>query len=142
VNFLLNSHGSLRPRKEHHTIGVSFLAYKTHGNKNEEGRKRSKQQECKEHELSLSLKSLGGRSGFGTWGGFDSIELSLGVNALALVLNVKCWKLGCLEWWWLEGIYSPQPPHSRWGWLLSMDAPNSPVRHRTLPGALATLPNR
>jgi hypothetical protein len=39
------------------------------------------------------------------------------VNALALVLNVKCWKLGCLEWWWLGGggIYSPQPPHSRWG---------------------------
>jgi hypothetical protein len=24
------------------------------------------------------------------------------VNALALVLNVKCRKLGCLEWWWLE----------------------------------------
>jgi hypothetical protein len=26
------------------------------------------------------------------------------------------------------GIYSPQPPHSRWGWLLSMGAPDSPVR--------------
>jgi hypothetical protein len=26
------------------------------------------------------------------------------VNALALVLNVKCWKLGCLEWWWL-GVF-------------------------------------
>jgi hypothetical protein len=50
------------------------------------------------------------------------------VNALALVLNVKCWKLGCLEWWWLGGIYSPQPPHSRWGRLLSMGAPDSPVR--------------
>jgi hypothetical protein len=23
---------------------------------------------------------------------------------LALVLNVKCWKLGCLEWWWL-GVF-------------------------------------
>jgi hypothetical protein len=56
---------------------------------------------------------------------FDSIELCLGVNALALVLNVKCWKLGCLEWWWLGGIYSPQPPHSRWGWLLSMGVPDS-----------------
>jgi hypothetical protein len=50
----------------------------------------------------LSLNSLGDWSGFGTWRGFDSIELCLGVNALALVLNVKCWKLGCLEWWWLE----------------------------------------
>jgi hypothetical protein len=39
VSFLLNSHGSLRPRKDHHTIGVSCLAYKTLGNKNEEGRK-------------------------------------------------------------------------------------------------------
>jgi hypothetical protein len=26
------------------------------------------------------------------------------------------------------GIYSPQPPHSHWGWLLSMGAPDSPVR--------------
>jgi hypothetical protein len=29
-----------------------------------------------------------------------------------------------------------------WGRLLSMGAPNSPVRHRTLSGALATSPNR
>jgi hypothetical protein len=76
----------------------------------------------------LSLKSLGDWIGFGTWRGFDSIKLCLGVNALALVLNVKCWKLGCLKWWWLRGIYSPQPPTSRWGWLLSMDAPDSLVR--------------
>jgi hypothetical protein len=26
------------------------------------------------------------------------------------------------------GIYSPQPPHSRWGRLMSMGAPNSSVR--------------
>jgi hypothetical protein len=26
------------------------------------------------------------------------------------------------------GIFSPQPPHSRWGRLLSMGTPNSPVR--------------
>jgi hypothetical protein len=32
-------------------------------------------------------------------------------------------------------IYSPQPLHSRWGWLLSMGAPDSPVRqprHQTV----------
>jgi hypothetical protein len=29
------------------------------------------------------------------------------------------------------GIYSPQPPTSHWGRLLSMGAPDSPVRHRT-----------
>jgi hypothetical protein len=66
-------------------------------------------------------------------------------------------KLGYLEWWWLGGIYSPQPPHSRWGGCLSMGAvrcashvtqplgfwrfwplerwlhvaPDSPVLHRT-----------
>jgi hypothetical protein len=50
------------------------------------------------------LQSLGDLSGFGTWGGVDSIELCLRVNALALVLNVKCWRLGCLEWWWL-GVF-------------------------------------
>jgi hypothetical protein len=49
--------------------------------------------------------------------------------------------LGCMEWWWLVGIYSPQPPNSRWGILLSMGAPDSLVRHRTLSGALAMSPN-
>jgi hypothetical protein len=36
--------------------------------------------------------------------------------------------LGWLEGWWLRGIYSPQPPNNRWGWLLSMGALDSPVR--------------
>jgi hypothetical protein len=31
------------------------------------------------------------------------------------------------------GIYSPQPPSGRWGRLLAMGAPDSPVRHRTGP---------
>jgi hypothetical protein len=33
------------------------------------------------------------------------------------------------------GIYSPQPLTSRWRRLLSMGAPDSPVRQRTLSGA-------
>jgi hypothetical protein len=33
------------------------------------------------------------------------------------------------------GIYSPQPPTSHWGRLLSMGAQDSPVRHQTLSGA-------
>jgi hypothetical protein len=53
----------------------------------------------------LSLKSLNDWSGFSTWRGFDSFDLCLGVNALALVLNENLRKLGCLEWWWLGGIY-------------------------------------
>jgi hypothetical protein len=73
----------------------------------------------------LSLKSLNDWSGFSTWRGFDSFDLCLGVNALALVLNENLRKLGCLEWWWLGGIYSPQPPIDRWGRLLSMGAPDT-----------------
>jgi hypothetical protein len=51
-----------------------------------------------------SLKSLSGWNGFGTWRGFDSFDLCLGVNALALVLNENLGKLGCMEWWWL-GVF-------------------------------------
>jgi hypothetical protein len=36
--------------------------------------------------------------------------------------------LGWLEWRWLGGIYSPQPPKQQLGWLLSMGAPDSLVR--------------
>jgi hypothetical protein len=53
------------------------------------------------------------------------------VNARALVLNVMLRNLGCLELWWLGGIYSPQPPKSPLRRLLAMGAPDSPVRHRT-----------
>jgi hypothetical protein len=31
-------------------------------------------------------------------------------------------KLGCLEWWWLGGIYSPNHQTNRWGGCLSMGA--------------------
>jgi hypothetical protein len=40
------------------------------------------------------------------------------------------------------GIYSPNHQNSCWGGLLSMGAPDSPVRHRTLSDAPATSPNR
>jgi hypothetical protein len=53
------------------------------------------------------------------------------VESIALVLNAMFRMLGCLVWWWLGGIYSPQPPSGCWGRLLSMGAPDSPVRHRT-----------
>jgi hypothetical protein len=44
---------------------------------------------------------------------------------------LKTWMFGVVV---VGGIYSPQPPHSRWGWLLSMGAPDSLVRHRILSG--------
>jgi hypothetical protein len=43
-------------------------------------------------------------------------------------MNVILRNLGCLGWWWLRGIYSPQLPNNRWGRLLSIGAPDSPVR--------------
>jgi hypothetical protein len=45
-----------------------------------------------------------------------SLDLCPGVKSIALVLNAMCGMLGWLEWWWLGGIYSPQPPNNRWGW--------------------------
>jgi hypothetical protein len=33
--------------------------------------------------------------------------LCLGVKSRALVLNAICWKLGCLEWWWLAVFIAP-----------------------------------
>jgi hypothetical protein len=59
-------------------------------------KKAIQEQELKEHEQKLSLVTIG-RSGFGTWRGFDYIELCLVLIVLALVLNVKSEKLGCLE---------------------------------------------
>jgi hypothetical protein len=76
----------------------------------------------------LSLKSLSSWSGFGTWRGFDSFYLCLGVNALALVLNENLRKLGCLEWWWLGVFIALNHQQVVGGWLLSMGAPDSPVR--------------
>jgi hypothetical protein len=29
------------------------------------------------------------------------------VKSRALVLNAICWKLGCLEWWWLAVFIAP-----------------------------------
>jgi hypothetical protein len=70
------------------------------------------------------------------------LNLCLVLIALALVLNVKSEKLGCLEVWWLGGIYSPTHQNIYWGGCLSIGAPDSPVRHRTLSSAPATSPNR
>jgi hypothetical protein len=50
--------------------------------------------------------------------------------------------LGWLEWWWLRGIYSPHPPKQPLGQATVDRRTESPVRHRTLFGALATSPDR
>jgi hypothetical protein len=88
----------------------------------EEGNPRGKS--SKEHKISLSqvTKCL---SWIWDLERLWSFELCLGVNARDLVLNVILRNLGCLVWWWLGGIYSPQPPNNRWGRLLSMGAPDT-----------------
>jgi hypothetical protein len=76
----------------------------------------------------LSLKSLGEWSVFGTWRGFDSIENVSRSKCTSSCIEcevLKTWMLGVVV---VGGIYSPQPPNSRWGWLLSMGAPDSRVR--------------
>jgi hypothetical protein len=42
----------------------------------------------------------------------------------------NAWVVGVVV---VGGIYSPQPPNNRWGWLLSMGTPDSPVRQSRLP---------
>jgi|SRR5688572_21570174 hypothetical protein len=64
--------------------------------------------------------------------------MCLGVSALDLVLNENFKKLGCLELWWLGGIYSTKPPSSRWGSLPAMGAPD---RSCSLSGAPPRHPN-
>jgi hypothetical protein len=94
----------------------------------EESDPRNKSANGHEHTLSHVTKWL---KWFWYLERFCSIELCLGLNALALVVNENFRKLGCLELWWLGGIYSPQPPNGRWGRLLAMGALDSPVHHRT-----------
>jgi hypothetical protein len=53
--------------------------------------------------------------------------MCLGVNDIALVLNVKFRKLGCLEWRWLGVFIAPTTIL-----VVAVDgAPDSPVVHRT-----------
>jgi hypothetical protein len=54
--------------------------------------------------------------------------LCLGMKSRALVLNANCWKLGCLDWWWLGVFIAPTTKPIVGVGLLSMGAPDSPVR--------------
>jgi hypothetical protein len=50
------------------------------------------------------------------------------VKSIALVLNAMCGMLGLLEWWWL-GVFIALNHQTTIGvGLLSMAAPDSPVR--------------
>jgi hypothetical protein len=60
--------------------------------------------------LSQVTKQL---SWFWSLEGIECFDYVFGVFAFALVLNVKMWKLGWLEWWWLGAIYNPNHYSSR-----------------------------
>jgi hypothetical protein len=93
----------------------------------EEEEKRSKNKSTKNTSKTLSSHYLlGVEMGLGE--ALILFDLCLVLIALALVLYVKSEKLGCLEVWWLGGIYSPNHQNGRWGGCLSMCAPDNPVR--------------
>jgi hypothetical protein len=142
ASFSPQSNGSLRPHKDHHNLVSLALITKVLRIRNGEEEKRSKNKSSKNTSKN-SLSShylLGVEMGLGE--ALILLNLCLVLIALALVLNVKSKKLGCLEVWWLGGIYSPNHQSGRWGGCLSMGAPDSLVRHRTLSGVPAMSPNR
>jgi hypothetical protein len=57
-------------------------------------------------------------------GGWEGLNMS--TICFDMLLGLPCFKMA--GW---GGIYSHQSPCSRWGRLLAMGAPDSPVRHRT-----------
>jgi hypothetical protein len=101
-----------------------------------ERRKQSKRKSSKEHNKSLSLitKAL---CGIGR--GFDHFGVSC-IECLALVSSWKVENLDTNECGVVGVFIAPTTKHDRWWRLLSMGAPDSPVRHRTLSGAPATSP--
>jgi hypothetical protein len=68
--------------------------------------------------------------------------LCLGVKSRALVFNAMAENLDALKWWWLGVFIAPTTKPIVGIGLLSMGAPDSPARHRTLSGVPATSPNR
>jgi hypothetical protein len=56
------------------------------------------------------------------------LDLCLVLTALALVLNVKSENLDALKWWWLGVFIAPTTKPTVGVELLSMGAPDSPVR--------------
>jgi hypothetical protein len=63
---------------------------------------------------------------FGPGRGFDLFVCVLN-EIYSSCMRFDGWKLGCIEVWWLGGIYSPNHQNSCWWRLLSHGAPDSPV---------------
>jgi hypothetical protein len=107
ASFSSQSNGSLRPHKDHHNLVSLALITKVLRTRNGEEEERSKNKSSKNTSKN-SLSShflLGVKMGLGE--GLILLDLCLLLIALALVLNVKSEKLGCLEVWWLGVFIAP-----------------------------------
>jgi hypothetical protein len=95
----------------------------------EKEKKQSKRKSSKEHNKSLSLVTKAlceiGR-------GFDHLSVSR-IECLALVSGWKLENLDDLNVGWFGVFIAPTTKLAVWWRLLSHGAPDSPVRHRTLP---------
>jgi hypothetical protein len=116
VSLSLQSNGTLSPLQGPPQLGVSCFDYKKEGR-----RKAIQAQELKWTQMSLSLVT----NFFGVIPdmGEDLISLVVSLNEFySSCMRFYGWKLGCIEVWWLGGIYSPNHQNDRWWRLLSYGA--------------------
>jgi hypothetical protein len=135
---LLNQLGTKIPaRTTTQLVSLALITIKMVARKNEK-RKQSKRKSSKEHNKSLSLIS---KALCGIGRGFDHFGVSC-IECLALVSSWKVENMDDLNVGWLGVFITPTTKLAVWWRLLLTDAPDSPVRHRTLSGAPATSPGR
>jgi hypothetical protein len=135
---LLNQTGTNFPaRTTTQLVSLASVTIELFTRKNER-KKQSKRKSSKEHNKSLSLitKAL---CGIGR--GFDHFGMSC-IECLALVSGWKVENLDDLNVGVVGVFIAPTTKLAVWWRLLSHGAPDSPVRHRTLSGVLATSPGR
>jgi hypothetical protein len=142
VSFLLNQTGHLDPTSTT-THLVSLVLITSHlENKNEEEERQPSNKSNKETQEMILSQVLKTR-----------VELGTLIRLKALICVLECCVLllywvessECLDCWSGGGcgvFIAPNHQFNHWGWLLSIGAPDSPVRHWTLSGAPATSPNR
>jgi hypothetical protein len=131
MSFSPQSIGTLSPYKDHHTIGVSCFDYKCLGNQN--GKKKS-DPSARAQRTRAKLSLLVTNCFEWNW---DLERLWFNLIVSCIECTSSC--IECVGWkTWMPwsvvvgGIYSPNHQNSRWEGLLSMGAPDSPVRHRTV----------
>jgi hypothetical protein len=92
--------------KDHHTIGVSCFDYKCCGNKNEEEEKRSKRKSSKEHNKTLSLVTIALSVEWDLERFWFTLFVSW-IECYSSYMGLECWRLGCIEVWWLGVFIAP-----------------------------------